>query len=477
MQAPFDIPADLDTPVSAYLKLTPFGRRFLLESVVGAERQARYSFLGFGRADEVRLDAAGLRCGANEPTLLPPGSAPPAVRRTALLDSLRAALRETPRLAPSESGAPFAGGLVGLSGYGLARYFERLPPTTADPTLPDFLAYAPESVLVFDHETRRMALFCSGSQAERRALRNEVLRALRGPLPSEPALGSRGMGELRPTLDRASFVERVATAQEAIAAGEVYQLVLSSRFEAACDLDPCAVYRALRLVNPSPYMFLFEFPDLALVGASPEALVQLERGHARVQPIAGTRPRGDDERADRLLEEELLADPKEAAEHAMLVDLARNDLGRVARTGSVCVTTNRSIQRFSHVMHLVSTVTGELEAPNDAFDLFASTFPAGTVVGAPKLRAMELIDELEPSPRGLYAGAVGSFGRCTPAEPQGSMNQAIAIRTLMFRAGRVSFQAGAGIVSDSRPAAEYDEVLAKGGAMRRALALAPEVVQ
>jgi anthranilate synthase component 1 len=260
----------------------------------------------------------------------------------------------------------------------------------------------------------------------------------------------------------------VERTKEYIAAGDVYQLVLSVRFSGTCELEPFETYRALRLLNPSPYMYYCDLGDHVVAGSSPEALVKLSNGHAQLRPIAGTKPRGADDAEDRQHERDLLADPKENAEHVMLVDLARNDLGRVARAGSVHVDPYRKIERYSHVMHIVSGVQGQLAPERDAFDLFAATFPAGTLVGAPKVRAMEIIDELEPVRRGFYGGTVGYFGN------GGDMDQAITIRTLVFREGSYSFQAGAGIVADSVPLTEYQEVLAKGAIMRRALALTEE---
>jgi anthranilate synthase component 1 len=257
--------------------------------------------------------------------------------------------------------------------------------------------------------------------------------------------------------------------QEYIAAGDVYQLVLASRFVGRHALDPFQVYRALRLINPSPYMFYVKFGDLTVVGSSPEALVKLDgRRQAELRPIAGTRPRATDLAVDQARERELLADPKENAEHVMLVDLARNDLGRVARAGTVNVGPFRAIERYSHVMHIVSGVRGELAPGRDAFDLFAAAFPAGTLVGAPKVRAMEIIEELEPVRRGFYGGTYGYFGL------SGDMDHAITIRTLTFHDGRYRFQAGAGVVADSVPEREYDEVLAKSAVLRRALELAKE---
>jgi anthranilate synthase component 1 len=331
---------------------------------------------------------------------------------------------------------------------------------------PDAHYLAPRSLLVFDHLTRRAALLHAGNEHERQSLRREVIRALRGGLPG-PAWAA-SFGEPEPSLTEAEFLERVARSKEYIASGDVYQLVLSVNFAGRCDLDPFEVYRALRLLNPSPYMYYCELGRRVVVGSSPEALVKLQGGEAQMRPIAGTRPRGTDPQQDLALAEELLADPKENSEHVMLVDLARNDLGRVAAAGSVRVEPYRSIERYSHVMHIVSGVKGRLAHGKDAFDLFAAAFPAGTLVGAPKVRAMEIIDELEPVRRGFYGGTVGYFGH------GGDMDQAIAIRTLVFDGESYSFQAGAGIVADSIPQNEYREVLAKSAVLRRALEIARE---
>ena len=459
MKAPFDIAADLDTPVSAYLKLAPFQPRFLLESVEGGERLARYSFIGFGDCLEVRLDHAGLKIGAESRPR--PGS------RDELLDALRGALAAAPRPLPEVAGVPLAGGLVGVSAYDLVRYFERLPDRSRpDLPVPDACYLAPKSFLVFDHVTRGMALLHAGPDSERRLLRSEIIRALRGPVPARPQRIR--VGAATPSLSRDEFLAGVARTKEYIAAGDVYQLVLSVRFMGQGDLDPFETYRALRLLNPSPYMYFCDLGDITVVGSSPEALVKLNAGRAQLRPIAGTRPRSDDSAVDVARAHELLADAKENAEHVMLVDLARNDLGRVAKAGSVHVDPYRVIERYSHVMHIVSGVGGELAPGKDMFDLFAAAFPAGTLVGAPKVRAMEIIDELEPVRRGLYGGTVGYFGH------GGDMDQAITIRTLVFSGDRYVYQAGAGIVADSSPEAEHDEVLAKSAALARALKMTEE---
>src|ERR1700735_1295674 len=431
MKPPFDIAADLDTPVSAYLKLAPFRPRFLLESVEGGERLARYSFIGFGDCLEVRLDAAGLVVGGVH--------SPRPQSKLEFLNALRGALTQAPRPLPEVPGVPLLGGLVGYTAYDAVRYFERVPGRSLDAAETPHAHYvAPRSLLVFDHLTRSVALLHDGSEAERQSLRREVIRALRGAVPAHLLPGR--FSPATPSLTQEAHAARVRRVQEYIAAGDVYQLVLASRFEGRHTLAPFEVYRALRLLNPSPYMYFCELGDINVVGSAPD-----------VQRAAA-----------------LLADPKENAEHVMLVDLARNDLGRVAAAGSVRVDPYRVIERYSHIMHIVSGVKGRLKSGQDAFDLFAATFPAGTLVGAPKVRAMELIDELEPVGRQLYGGTVGYFGQ------HGDMDQAITIRTLVFRGDTYSYQAGGGIVADSSPQAEYAELLAKSAVLRRALELAAE---
>ena len=459
MKPPFDIAGDLDTPVSAYAKLASFRPRFLLESVEGGERLGRYSFIGFGEGLEVRLDSRSLTIG--------PHSYPVPGSKEALLQRLREALARAPRPQPELPGMPLAGGLVGFTAYDVVRFFEKLPLIHSRKASAPVLHYvAPESLLVFDHLTRGIALLHAGTEGERRVLREEVIQALRGKLVLPRAAAS--FSEPKVSLGRDDYMAGVRTAQEYIAAGDVYQLVLSSKFTGTHQLDPFQVYRALRLINPSPYMYYCSLGGVHVVGSSPEALVKLNKGVAELRPIAGTLPRMEDPEADLANEQRLLADPKENAEHVMLVDLARNDLGRVAAAGSVHVNPYRVIERYSHVMHIVSGVRGKLAADMDAFDLFAATFPAGTLVGAPKVRAMQLIEELEPVERGLYGGTVGYFGA------QGDMDQAITIRTLVFEGDQYSYQAGAGIVSDSNPESEYNEVYAKSAALRSALAMAQE---
>ena len=421
MERPFDISADLDTPVSTFLKLKPLNPCFLLESVEGGTRLARYSFLGLGEVSRIVIRDGKFYAGGE--SVATPKST------EELLQCFRQVLKELPDLKPEITDMPFSGGLVGFGSYDLVRYFESIPKPTSkgcDLDPPDASYIAPKSLIILDHLTRRIALLHAGSESSRMELKHHIRE------------------------------------------GDVYQIVLSIKFSGTCDLDPFQVYRAMRLLNPSPYMFFCDLGDFQVVGSSPEALVRLNNSHASLRPIAGTRPRGEDPVQDQALEDSLIQDEKENAEHVMLVDLARNDLGRVAKAGSIVVDPYKSIERYSHVMHIVSGVQGELVEEKDAFDLFAATFPAGTLVGAPKVRAMELIDAIEPDLRGIYGGTVGYFGK------NGDMDQAIAIRTIVFSKGRYSFQAGGGIVADSTPEYEFKEVLAKSAILRAALAMAVE---
>jgi len=459
VQTPFDIAADLDTPVSALRKLTAFDPVFLLESVEGGERLARFSFIGLGRAMTLRIDQEGLSIDQGPPTPVPPGRA--------VLETIREVLARAPRLLPKIPGVPLDGGLVGMIGYDFVRRLEPVGPgRPAAQGEPEVMLVAPRSMLVFDHLTRRVAFVHSGPEWERKSLRREIVHALRGGLPAP----SVRVGHAPPStsMSRDEFISAVGKAKGHITAGDVFQLVLSVRFTGGCRTDPFEVYRALRLLNPSPYMYYFNFGSTQLVGSSPEALVKVQDGLATLRPIAGTRKRGATEQLDKALEAELLADPKEAAEHVMLVDLARNDLGRVAVGGSVRVDPFRSIERYSHVMHIVSGVSGRVAPGRDALDVLAATFPAGTVVGAPKVRAMQIIDALEPVRRGFYAGTVGYLS------VSGQMDQAIAIRTMMFHNDAYAYQAGAGVVADSSPEAEHDEVRHKVGILEAAMLLAEE---
>ena len=456
MRPPFDIAADLDTPVSAFLKLKPLGARFLLESVERGEQVARFSFLGLGSALELHFDSQGLTVNS----IRQPG-------RAGILTALREGLHNAPELTPQTDEIPFQGGLVGYADFDLIHELEQFPiNTTITDYHPQAAYLAPRSLLVFDHLTRRVALLHAGPEIERLSLRKEVIAALRGPVPT--ANGRNTCSAATTSLSREDYMQLVDEAKHKIRDGDIFQVVLANRFSGECDVDPFTVYRALRLINPSPYMYFIEIGNRTIAGSSPEAMVKLQDGVAALRPIAGTRPRGNTAEEDRDLERGLLKDPKEIAEHVMLVDLARNDLGRIAATGSIQVDPYLSIERYSHVMHIVSGVSGRPEAGKDAFDLFAAAFPAGTLVGAPKIRAIELLNGYEPVRRGLYGGTVGYF------DHYGNMDQAIAIRTIIFENGSYSYHAGAGIVADSDPALEHNEVLAKSAVMRQALALSTE---
>lgn len=459
MKPPFDIAADLDTPVSAFMKLKPLGARCLLESVERGEQVARFSFLGLGSVLDLHFDCRGMTLNGSK--LSPPSG------RGAVLAAMREGLQAAPELFPQVDETPFQGGLVGYADFDLIHELERFPTnTTATGHQPQAAYMAPRSLLVFDHLSRRVALLHAGPEAERLALQKEISAALRGPVPVS---GSRNTCSIaKAGLTRNDYLQLVYDAKQKIRDGDIFQVVLANRFSGECELDPFTAYRALRLINPSPYMYFIEIGDRIIAGSSPEAMVKLQDGVAALRPIAGTRPRGDTLEEDRGLEQGLLNDPKEIAEHVMLVDLARNDLGRIAATGSVRVDPYLSIERYSHVMHIVSGVCGALRPGKDAFDLFAASFPAGTLVGAPKIRAIELLNGYEPVRRGLYGGTVGYF------DHYGNMDQAIAIRTIVFENGSYNYHAGAGIVADSDPAKEHDEVLAKSAAMRQALTLSTE---
>ena len=459
MKPPFDIAADLDTPVSAFLKLKPLGARFLLESVERGEQVARFSFLGLGSVLDLRLGPQSLT--VNGETRPRPGG------RAGVLGALREGLQAAPELSPQVDEIPFQGGLVGYADFDLIHELERFPAnTTAGGYQPRAGYLAPRSLLVFDHLSRRVALLHAGSEAERLALQKEISAALRGPVPVSDSRNTCSIAKA--SLTRNDYMGLVYDAKQKIRDGDIFQVVLANRFYGECDLDPFMVYRALRLINPSPYMYYIDIGDRTIAGSSPEAMVKLQDGMAALRPIAGTRPRGQNTEEDRELEQGLLNDPKEIAEHVMLVDLARNDLGRVAATGSIRVDPWLSIEHYSHVMHIVSGVSGAPRPGQDAFDLFAASFPAGTLVGAPKIRAIELLNSYEPVRRGLYGGTVGYF------DHYGNMDQAIAIRTIIFENGGYSYHAGAGIVADSDPASEHDEVLAKSAVMNQALTLSTE---
>jgi anthranilate synthase component I len=468
------IPADLETPVSAYLKLEPCGAVFLLESVERGIQVGRYSFIGVAPYARVRLQRESVtveRAGAASARPVDPAD-PFAAVRAELQDGSIGATEDPQILDPLPG--PFASA-VGYIAYDMVRYFERVPlPEDDGFDLPDYHFLFPGTLVAFDHvksEIEILALPPAGDPrtgyAAARAQITTLLEALRAPLPRARNASS-GRVATPPVFQMTaeSFEEKVRRAKEHILAGDALQIVLSQRLRGETSAPPFQIYRALRILNPSPYMFFLNFGDVQLVGSSPEALVTLAGRRATVSPIAGTRPRGGTLVADRALQAELLADEKERAEHVMLVDLGRNDLGRVCQAGSVAPETLLQVERYSHVMHLVSRVGGTLKPDGDMFNLLRATFPAGTVTGAPKIRAMEIIRDLEEVRRGPYAGAVGYFGRT------GDMDFCITIRTILLRGGAYLAQAGAGIVADSVPAREYRETLDKIGALTEAISIA-----
>jgi anthranilate synthase component I len=465
-----EILGDLETPVSAYKKLRNQGPSYLLESVEGGEKWGRFSFLGFNpslvlevKDRRVTLD----RRGASE--RLDPGVDPFEHLRQVLQNFQAVAAPGLPR---------FWGGLVGYLGYDMVRYIERLPDLTPEITMPEAKFILADHLLIFDNlrQTIKVVALAHLSPESNLAQQYEqavadiqaIIDRLRQPVPhgdlAPPTIGQR----LTSNLTREEFEAIVLKGKEYIAAGDIIQVVLSQCFHTPLEQDPLDLYRALRCINPSPYMFFLDTGDVQLVGASPEILVRLEGSHITYRPIAGTRPRGATPEEDQALEADLLADPKERAEHIMLVDLGRNDVGRVATIGTVRVPELFTVERYSHVMHLVSQVEGELAPGEDGLSLLTATFPAGTVAGAPKVRAMEIIEELEPTRRGPYAGAVGYLGF------SGNLDFCINIRSFTVHHGQAYLQVGAGIVADSDPAREYQETVNKAMAMMRALELAEE---
>ena len=460
--------ADLETPVSVYLKLMDeMGPSFLLESVEGGEQVGRYSFVGVNPRGMISINGRSItdsRESGTETRDLADGED--------ILDVLK---EELGRFTPAElPGLPrFSGGAVGYQGYDVVRFFEKLPETAVSVLdLPDAIFLLADTLVVFDHARHRLMILANSrvngdieeSYVEAIQRIERVSEKLLRPLPAVPTRrygAGQPINELSANMTQARYEEIVAEAKEYIAAGDIFQVVLSQRFSRQTSAHPFAIYRSLRMLNPSPYMFYFDFGelDLQVIGASPEMHVRLEDGVASVRPIAGTRWRGQTPAEDAALADDLLADPKERAEHVMLVDLGRNDIGRVSEYGTVNVQDLMVVEKYSHVMHIVSHVEGQIKPDMDAFDLMRATFPAGTVSGAPKVRAMEIIEELEGQRRSLYAGAVGYFSY------DGSMDTCIAIRTMVMQGDTIHVQAGAGIVADSDPASEYQECVNKAKAL------------
>jgi anthranilate synthase component 1 len=473
--------ADELTPVSAFARLQAgAARAFLLESVVGGENVARYSFLGANPARTLRTtrDRVTLADHAAGTTTEHTTTDPLAV----LEDELRR-YRTPPA---TEGGLPrFLGGAVGYAGYDVVRYYERLPKAPHDDRgLPDLLFDIFDTLVVFDH-VRKVVLVVAhahvGEHADAYAQAMGRIEAVAARLsqpsglkPASVRLPAPPVGQFTSNITREEFEAVVARCQEYIRAGDIFQVVPSQRLLVETAADPLNIYRALRVINPSPFMFYLKSPEVTLVGASPEIMCRVEDGVVTNRPLAGTRPRGADADDDRRLRDELLADPKERAEHIMLVDLGRNDVGRVARPGGVQIRDVMTVEFYSHVMHISSTVTGELAPGKTAFDALRATLPVGTVTGAPKVRAMEIIDECEPTRRGPYAGAVGYV------DFAGNVDTCIALRTLVLQAAPAGgwwayVQAGAGIVADSVPAQEYQETLNKAKSLLAAIALAEEL--
>jgi anthranilate synthase component 1 len=459
--------ADLETPLSLYLKLANRTNSYLLESVVGGERFGRYSFIGL--AAPVRLRAVGRLV-----TVMHGEAITEKSQAAEPLGFVREFLARY-RVAELPGLPRFCGGLVGYFGYDTVRWIEpRLSGGWLKPDplgCPDMLLLVSEELAVIDNLSGKLYLVVYADPAKPRAWQDaqsrlrDLLGALKLPL-SLPPEREQAPPDIASNVGGEAFRAAVERAIGYVHDGDVMQVVLSQRLSRPYSGSPLSLYRALRSINPSPYMFYFDFGDFQVVGASPEILVRLERGTVTVRPIAGTRGRGATRDQDLALERELLADPKERAEHVMLVDLGRNDVGRVATIGTVRLTENMTVERYSHVMHIVSNVEGKLREGLDCLDVLRAAFPAGTVSGAPKVRAMEVIDELEPDKRGVYAGAVGYLGF------NGDMDLAIAIRTALVKNGQMHVQAGAGIVADSVPENEWQETRAKARAVLRAAEIA-----
>jgi len=468
------IPADLETPVSAFLKLQemPDGQRarFLLESVERGIQVGRYSFIGMSPSSTLRLDHDELTITRGE-----------RVSKTSLngrdpLAFVRDEIALTGLAECDDIPGPFAGA-VGYLSYEVARHFERLPrPSNHGLGLPDFYFMIPRTLVIFDHVRSELEIVtlpeagdADAAYEAASATIHSILAALGAPLAQKN--GHQAPLPLRTpesNVSKQEFMSRVETAKEHVLAGDAFQIVISQRLSAQTSAHPFQIYRALRISNPSPYMFFFDADGFQLIGSSPEVLVKLHRRKATLSPIAGTRPRGRSALEDQEMEAELIGSEKERAEHIMLVDLGRNDLGRVCEIGSISTESLMHIERYSHVMHIVSSVAGTLKAGLDGFDLLRACFPAGTVTGAPKIRAMQIVADLEGEVRGPYAGALGYFGH------QGDMDMCITIRTIVMVGDRFYVQAGAGIVADSNPNCEYEETLSKARALVHAVGIAEE---
>jgi anthranilate synthase component 1 len=458
-----EIGVDLETPVSAFLKLRKIGAKFLLESVEKGEKLGRYSFIGLNPSSTLIIRKEKMILDGQEISF----------QRKDFLDKLREILF-TYRVTPNQRFPPFLGGWVGYLGYDIIRFFENLPaylPSELD--LPDGIIYLVKDILVFDHLKHRAKIITLKSLKEKNRNAFEkierIVQAINAPLNLERKTQKANHAkEPKSNFKKKEFEMIVSKAKDYILAGDIFQVVLSQRFSGEAPASPFQIYRKLRMINPSPYMFFLDFNDFQLIGSSPEALVRLNKETASLHPIAGTRSRGKNPQEDNRLAEDLFQSEKERAEHVMLVDLARNDLGRVCLPRTIKVEEKMNLEKYSHVMHLVSEVRGVLDPHFDALDLFAATFPAGTVTGAPKIRAMEIIEELERIRRGPYSGGVGYFGL------DGNMDMCIAIRMITYQKGKYYLQAGAGIVADSAPSMEYRETLNKMAGLYEAIKMAEE---
>jgi len=471
-----ELPADLETPVSAFLKLGKTPPSFLLESVERGEQLGRYSFIGTNPYLVLQTSGnEGIIRHQQEVSKIALGLPPEGPDPLHLVQSILA--RHRVARAP---GLPhFFGGAVGYLAYDAVRFFEKLPCCPEDELrLPESTFLFSDTMVIFDHVQHKMKIVSnvpgksSNTTIERVASDkvDNIVAALGGGLPPEPQIAFPVSAKNAPPLvsnfTPSQFADMVRAAKEHIFAGDAFQIVISQRLRRQTWADPFSIYRALRMLNPSPYMFYLDFGDFQLIGSSPEMMVKLQEGQAETRPIAGTRPRGRNQEEDEALIAALLADPKELAEHTMLVDLGRNDIGRVSRFGSVRVPLYMGIEKYSHVMHIVSSVQGELKPEYNAFDLLRASFPAGTLSGAPKVRSMEIITELEGTKRGPYGGAVGYFGF------GGNMDTCITIRTIVMIGDTVYLQGGAGIVADSEPMREYEETLNKVQVLEEAVRLA-----
>ena len=471
-----EIFADTETPVSVFQKIRNQRYSYLLESVEGGEKWGRYSFLGVDPAIVIKGYGTRVEVTRNGKTETITAEGGPLQVLKQILSEFRPV--EIPGL------PRFFGGAVGCIGYDAIRFFEKIDFKNKTESGPDFFFLVDDTLLIFDNVTHNIKVVSNAfiqdenpEEVYHRAIEkidSMVKRFSRSPSSSNsevveggaPGSSSHDGKTPKSNFTRESFKKAVLAAKEYIVSGDIFQAQISQRFSTPIHTDPFQIYRALRSINPSPYMYYLQFEGLQLVGTSPEVLVRLEDHQVEVRPIAGTRRRGNSPEEDQALAKELLADPKECAEHVMLIDLGRNDIGRVCRYGTVKVDELMIIERYSHVMHIVSNVVGELEKGKDAFDVLQACFPAGTVTGAPKIRAMEIIDELEPEGRGFYAGAVGYFSF------QGNMDTCITIRTIIIQDGQATVQAAAGIVADSDPDREYEETMNKARAMLCAIEMA-----